>query len=407
LLFQRLVIEIEVDPEGRLRPRAGATWRSEPARNEAAIHRRFATLSGASAGRIAAFASVHGLLRRHTASVLSADPRSAETMIALGHQDADDSIRVADWIERGAPGAPPAGTEDTVAIVALYASLPDIIFDAFEAILDGTVQAAAIEPADFLGIAARAATGAGSAALPFLADPGRIRALDPTRVRRALRMNEWASRVFAGLEEVPDALAAIGGPDDFVRQFMTNLPEAYAIPELLDGPHGPASTRAEELVTETVSDWHAAARDIGAHVRGLDLIRGALRSDGLTAAEKRDLAGLYADLAAYRSPLDPSAAEIAERTRPLLARRIESEIATIDSWPIRRAALAGLYARALIAAWHELTDALPPIACATAGCHGTVPPIRNRRYCDQCQIDRRREAVRQTRSRQVTGRGSG
>jgi hypothetical protein len=256
-----------------------------------------------------------------------------------------------------------------------------------------------IEPADFFALAAPAAAGAGSAALPFLAHPGRIRDLDPTRVRRALRMNEWVSRVYAGLEEVPDALAAIGGPDDLVRQFMTTLPEAYAIPELLDGPHGQATTRAEELATETVSDWHAAARDIGAHVRGLDLIRGALRSDGLTTADKRDLADLYADLAAYRSPLAPSAAELAERTRPLLATRIESEIATIDTWPVRRAALAGLYVRALVAAWRELTEASPPIVCATAGCDGTVPPGRNRRYCDRCQADRRRESVRRSRSR--------
>jgi hypothetical protein len=125
LLFQRLVIDIEVDPGGRLRARSGATWRPDPARGEAAIHRRLATLSGASAGRIAGFASVHGLLRRHTASIFTADPRSAETMIALGHQDADDAVRVQEWFDQGAPGDPPAGTEDTVAMVALYASFPD------------------------------------------------------------------------------------------------------------------------------------------------------------------------------------------------------------------------------------------------------------------------------------------
>jgi hypothetical protein len=83
-------------------------------------------------------------------------------------------------------------------------------------------------------------------------------------------------------------------------------------------------------------DWRAAAGDIGAHVQGLDLIRAAFRADGLDRADKRELVALYSNLGGYRSPLDLPAAEIADRFRPLLANEIESEIATIDTWPVRR-----------------------------------------------------------------------
>ena len=44
LLLARAVIDVEADAEGRLRPRAGATIRSEPARGEAVVHRRLAEL---------------------------------------------------------------------------------------------------------------------------------------------------------------------------------------------------------------------------------------------------------------------------------------------------------------------------------------------------------------------------
>jgi hypothetical protein len=128
------------------------------------------------------------------------------------------------------------------------------------------------------------------------------------------------------------------------------------------------------------------------------LVRGALQPEGISRTDKGELASFYADLADYRSPLDLAAAEIADRVRPLLARSIESELAGLDSWPIRRGGLVGLYPRALVAAWTELTEASPPIACATPGCAGTVPPTRNRLYCDSCRASRRRDQAQRIRA---------
>ncbi len=407
MLFQRFAIEIEVRADGRLQPRPGAAWRPEPARGEASIHRRLAKLDGASPSRIAAFASTYGLLRPHGANFLDiSGPESAAVTLAVGQEAADDSQRVEDWLDQGAPGSPPPGTEDTVASVAIYASLPDWFLDTFDAFLGGGVTPTSIPVADFMAIAVPAAAATPGAALQYLAQPALIKAIDPVRVRRALRINEWVTRLVAGLEEAPEALLAIGGVDSLLRLFTANLPEAYVIPELLDGADGPTMQYLASRATETVDDWHAAARTIGDRIRALDLIHAALVTDGVSTAAHREIKTLYEELSGYRSPLDLSAPEIAERVQPLLARSLEGELATLGAWPIPAGAPAGLYVRALAATWTELMHASTPKRCATPACLGAVPPSRNRRYCDQCRAQRERESVRRTRSRASIKRGS-
>jgi hypothetical protein len=405
VLLQRVVIDVEVGPEGRLQPRAGAALRSEPARGEVAIHRRLAGLETAPDARIAGFASIRGFLRRRSLPALSAPSSEAMTTI-IGQEAMDDSARAQEWFERGAVGPPPEGTNDTVAAVVLFATMPGELLDAFDAFLGGAAPAP-IAPAAFYGLALPVAAATGAAALPYLADAGHIRTIDPSRVRQAFRMNEWACRLAAGLEPVPEVLSAIGGPDDFIRQLTANVPEAYAFPELLDGPDGRATAFMRTITIETVDDWRTAARDMGALVLALDHLRGALATAGMTRAEKTQLAHLYTRLAEYRAPASLTAAEIADRVRPLLKSHIESELESLGVWPVRRGAPAGVYVRALLAAWAELTQVAPPTACATSGCAGVAPATRNRRYCDSCQANRRRETVRLTRSKANLSHRSG
>jgi hypothetical protein len=139
LLLHRLVIDVELDPQGRLQPRPGAAWRPEPARGEKAIHRRLARLAEAPDARIAAFASVYGLLRRGGSAVMGPPGPGSSAATAAGGQEAvDDSARVLAWVDRGMVGPPPQGTQDTIATIAMYASMPDGILDASEAFIDGS-----------------------------------------------------------------------------------------------------------------------------------------------------------------------------------------------------------------------------------------------------------------------------
>lgn len=398
VLFQRLAIEMELSPEGRLRPRPGAAWRPEPARGEVAIHRELAALATAPDARIVAFASVHGYLRREGGGkVADGSPNSAGHTVQLGQQATDDSIRVQDWIERGAIGDPPEGTADTVAMVAVYASLPDAFLDAFDAFLDGTLTPIPVSPAAFFQMSVSVMTATGPASLPFLEDPGRVRAIDRDRLLRALRLSQWTGRVFGGVEPVPNVLAGMGGVDGFIQTMVANLPEAFTLPELLDGPDGPATTYMRSLASETLEDWRDTARTLRTQLRTLDLAAAALGRDGVSPIAKRELATTYASLASYQTPLNLAAAELAERLRPLMARRLESELASVNAWPIRGGSTAGLYVRALVALWSEVTQTAPPRACATAGCQGSVPHTRNRKFCRDCQAARRRDSVRRSR----------
>src|SRR5450759_2224680 len=107
VLLLRVVADLHIDPAGNLRPRRGVVWRIEPARGEAGLHRRLAALADAPAPRIVAFASAYGLLRRPTPSPLDMpEPASRALTTAIGQEDADNSVRLREWLESGASGEP-------------------------------------------------------------------------------------------------------------------------------------------------------------------------------------------------------------------------------------------------------------------------------------------------------------
>lgn len=401
MLFLRVVTDLEVDPAGNLRPCPGAAWHVEPARREAGLHRRLAALADAPAPQIVAFASAHGLLRRPVASPLDLpEPASRALTTAIGQEDADNSARLRDWLESGAIGEPPPGTKETLLATALYASLPDWFFDAFDLLLAGAEPGATSGTAqDFLSSFLPMAAAAGPAASLLMAEPTIPADIGRDRLLRALRVNEWAVRMLAGLDEPIAAIAALGGPDALLRSILDTLPEAIAVPELLDGADGPATHFMESLTEETIEDWHEAGRLFRDQIRTVHLLHRALGANGVTLEQKADLLDVHADAAGFRPRVQLSAADIAERTRPLLAARIEGELFAAHWWPAPRHAMAGLYVRALLALWADLTQTAPPLNCATPGCLSAVPTTRNRLYCGSCQAVRRRQSVRRSRAR--------
>ena len=403
MLLLRVVADLHIDPAGNLRPSPGVVWHIEPARGEAGLHRRLAALAEAPAPQIVAFASAYGLLRRPTPSPFDMpEPASRALTTAIGQEDADNSVRLREWLESGASGEPPPGTSATLVATRLYASLPEWFLDAFDLILAGAdAGATSGKVEDFLSALLSMAAATGPAASLLLADPALVASMDRTRLLRALRVNEWAVLMLAGLDEPPAALMALGGPDAVLHSLLDTLPDAIAVPELLDGPDGPATRFVQSLTEETVEDWHDAGRLFSDHVRTVGLLHRALGGQGVTADQKAALLDLYADAAGFRPQVQLSAADIAERARPLLAGRIEGELGSARAWPLRRGAVAGLYVRALLALWADLTRTTPPLSCATAGCSAAVPPTRNRHYCDACQTERRRQSVRRTRARPI------
>lgn len=401
--FLRYVTEFETGPGGRLLPRPGAAWRPEPVRSEPAVHRELAKLEHASPRRIAAFASVHGLLRRKAGGALSqTGPAMAVIATLAGQQSLDDAEIVRAWLESGARGDPPAGLEDAVALVAVYASLPDAMLDTIDAYLDGTAEEPTdTDPLAFLVIFAAVSAGLAPHVPAIVKNAGRITELDPARVRRGLRVSEWVYRVFAGLDNEPKSLEAAGGASALLAVLPAALPEALAFASLLDGPDGPITGYINDLATETVADWRDAAHESADRLVTIDLIHRA-PTTGLTAAEVRDFAKRYHRLADFWAPAGIAPVDLADRTRLLLARTIETELQALGVWPVPGVALVGLHVRALVAAWTDLTGAAPPAPCGTEGCSNPRPATRNRRYCDTCVLTRRRDRTRRRRSAQRT-----
>jgi hypothetical protein len=204
---------------------------------------------------------------------------------------------------------------------------------------------------------------------------------------------EWHNGVIGGVQEVPGSLAEIGGTDGYLRQLIA------ALPGLFPDEANPGAPSSIAVAAESVGEWRSAAVEFQARVRRLDLLHGALGPDGLSQAAKRDLLAAYVDLVGFCRTADLLASEVAERLRPLMLVRLQEDLAHLDSWPIRRGGLLGLYARALVAEWVELAEASPPIACTTPGCANSMPPTRNRLYCDSCKTARKAAGVREIRAR--------
>ena len=399
LLFQRAVIEVEIDHGGRLRPSPGAAWRPEPAHGESTLHRRLAALVDATDAQLAAFASTYGFLRMHGDALFGEPgPASVAATVALGQEALDDGIRVGEWFDSGAIGDPPDGTEDTLLIIELYGALPDWVFDTLESAPGPEARQGPTDPAEFFRVVLPVAEATRRAIEQNGFDLARFRQLDPSRVRRALQLNEWVNRVVGALDDVPLSLAAVGGADGLIRQLTATVPELFMVADPLPVHGDNIAARLDVLAVETVDDWRTAAAEHRDLVRSIDLVGSALRPTGVSTYDKQHLAALHADLAGYRSSVGLAAAEIAERTRPLLAASLEAKLSDLGTWPVRRGTLAGVLVRSLVAAWIEVTATAPLAACATPGCTGTFTPTRNRLYCDACRTARSRAAVRRTRA---------
>jgi hypothetical protein len=318
--------------------------------------------------------------------------------MAIGQEAIDDAALVMDWIEAGMTGDPLPGTVGTVLQLALYASLPDAYLDAVDMILDGHAVPGVLPPVVFQHVAIQAALAVAQALASGVGLLAAVRQIGPARLRRAHRVTEWISRLVGGLDSAPEALQVVGGVERSLRNLVANVPEAVVIPELLVDLDEPWATRLRALATETIDDWLDAAAGLAGLGRTLDLIAAATGGEGLTEADSSELAARYAELVGRAPRVRLSAAELAERTSPLLRLDLETQLTAMDAWPAERGAHVPLYARALLAAWTELTGERPPVRCKTPGCPRPVPAIRNREYCDTCQLERKRAGVRRSRS---------
>ena len=188
MLLLRLVADVEVDPEGRVRPRPGAAWRLEPARGETAIHRRLASLATAPEAKIAAFASRYGLLRHHAPGVLEAPgPDSRAATAVAGHEALDELAEVDAWIDAGMLGPPPAGTQDTLLTLMIYAQLPNAIYEQIESVMSGPARDDPVRQSDFYAAAMPSILAASRVRAALAGQPIPTDHVEPQRLRRAAR----------------------------------------------------------------------------------------------------------------------------------------------------------------------------------------------------------------------------
>lgn len=133
-------------------------------------------------------------------------------------------------------------------------------------------------------------------------------------------------------------------------------------------------------------------------MRHLDLVAAAIDPLGVSQSDKAELCALAEQLAGFVPSRRLSAAELAERVAPLLRVRLEADLAALLAWPLDTNAPVGLRARALLAAWPELTSGQPLVRCRTTGYAGSFPASRKRSLCDNCLAERSRDKVRRSRA---------
>jgi hypothetical protein len=398
-MFSRVVTEMAPGPDGVLGSRPGVLWRSEPARGETGIHRKLAGLVGASDSRIASFASTYGPLRLGTAPLQAAPGAIVRgAFMRVGHELLDDVARVRGWLEVGSRGPAPHNVADLLAVADWLASLPDRILRGWHLLQEGASEAdievvlgpGGFDPAPYIGGMLESTLAHGGR--PF------DRSADRERLARAVDLLEWLGRILGGIDDEPEASAALGGSAEAMRTLLVNMPEAFAHPELADDRSIEGATLMADFAAESVADWREAADALAARIEAASLVYSALE-DGLTEAEKGRLASVYRSLTSSEPAASLTAAELAERTQPLLIASVEAELERGGAWPIRRGSPLGLYWRALVALRTELTEQGPLIRCARAGCPGRFTLTRNRRFCDDCQVERGREAVARVRAK--------
>jgi hypothetical protein len=282
--------------------------------------------------------------------------------------------------------------------VVLFATLPDAVLNVVESVVEGWTAVEGSHPdAFFQG----AVVGAfmGKQAFEVLAtDPGYIRKIEPERLRRSLKLTEFAIRFAAGIDDLPTAVAAAGGTDAVLRSVTTHVPDAFTFGQVVPLDPEAVANRVQHFSAERIDDWRAEAADFARICRSLDLILSALGTEGLSRADRDELLGIYAVLLKRRPEIPLTAPELAERLAPLLVQRLQADLAAVGAWPLDTSGPVGLHVRALVAAWRELTGKEPPIRCKTPGCGRAMSPTRNRDFCDECRAERRRDDVRRTRA---------
>lgn len=403
VLFRRHVVEVAIGPDGVLSPIPAASWRSERATGEGELDRRLAALATANPAAIAAFVSTYGFLRKKTAVLRSQpEPVIREHLQVAGQRGADDVRACIEWVDAGCPEPAPAGAQ---MLIQAAVAIPDAALASMELMANGAPDSEAeaaltFDPWAVLPDLMATTFPAAMAAQPALP----ISAADRAQLRRKLVILEWVSRILGGLEETPAALTELGGTVGAAMTFFTTTPEAFAHPELGVEESRQGSELMVQLASESVEEWKATAREFALSGEAVDLVVRALQF-GLTDAEKARLRKLCLELTDGYTPANLTAAELAERAKPLLRTRLEAEMARGGVWPARSGAIAGAYWRALVSLWSRLTDERPPMLCADDGCTALLPTHASRLYCESHRLSRHREMerVRRTAHRATAG----
>lgn len=408
VLFERFVVDVDLEPGGVLQPRAGALPRREAATREGTVHRQLAALATASPSAIASFASTHGLLRRGAPWLVAlGSPEGRLPSVAMGQQMEDDFTLARTWLEGGGIGQPPPGVTDTLAVAAVIAELPETVHEGFDLVIAGKPEAAVAEAiGDALPDAAAFFHSAASRIASYLGDASLVPA-DRARRLRALEELEWVARQLGEVDDALPWVSQLGGARGVLRDLLRNGPEALLEPQLVNTRNEALVPAIEALARETVDDWREVAEAFATVNGEVRLVRRAVGEESIPRAEKAQVAELYRAMAGFDAPASLAVGELGERLLPLLRAKIEATLVADGVWPIRRGSVAGLYSRALVALWIELTDERPLVACATPGCPGSFALIHGRLFCDSCQASRRLEAMRNSRAAAAEGALSG
>jgi hypothetical protein len=392
---------MEALPNGILARRPGAAWRWEPANSEAGLARRLARLADAPPGTIVAFASLHGPLARRTSVLHQApEPDARAGLHQLFAGLADQVGEALAELRVGARLSPAAAR--IVQFGEIMAVLPADVWPALQLVLAGDEEGlASLEQGPPLHV------GAG---MTLLAETMYAHATEHhegvTDSSGAIQRLEIVERwlwVMAGLDEAPPALQSAGGIASAIRMVSSAYPELFGRPELASEGSRLGAELMQDIATETIDEWRAAGAEIEVLVTAVDLLKRA-ETGGLRANDKRRLLRALHGAGAADGFPRMSAAEVADRARPVLRARLEGRLLDGGAWPLRAGATVGTYWRAVGGLWQSLTGDALPQPCAVSSCPNLIPPHGNRRYCEAHRAARKRDQMRRRRSRAAQSR---
>lgn len=396
VLFWRVAAEMEALPDGTLARRPGVAWRWEPATGEADLPRRLARLADASPEAIVAFASVHGPLAWRTSVLHQApEPQARAGVHQLSAVLADQVGEALAELRSGVPLSSAAAR--MLQFGDIMAVLPADVWRAVDLVLAGDEESvAALEQDGQTLDVGPALTRMGEKMYALAGEHGGP-VVDRATALRSLELLQRWLWVMAGRDEAPPALQSAGGMLPALREVVSSYPDLFARPELAPEGSRAGAALMQEIATETIDEWRAAAAEVGVLETAVQLLHRTERGGLSTEDKTRLLEALHAAEAFDGSPR-LSAAEVADRARPVLRARLEGRLLEGGAWPVRARATVGTYWRAIAGLWQSLTGELPPRRCAEPTCPSLIPPHGNRRYCDAHRAARRREAMRHRRA---------